>query len=223
MKYFIFVITCLLLLLTGCSSDVAEAPEASVAPEASIDDPISIPEDTIASFFETIPTSYAPVEDGIGEVFTYKLKDSYASREEVMEERRRVLGAYSSFLEQSRGRLSPQENDQSSHDLITIVDALVAYSDEHFPLTEEEKQEKENRRKRAFIYDSYQEARYDYVERYLKVGYPPYAEQIYNQKKAIMLDYEAGKITLDEAYEAFEKTNTLQGIPVSDYEYHPKP
>ena len=219
MRKLFFILPCLIVLLLCACDNSHQDSTASISSTVTSElTPLGQRKDGKSS---QLTTSYAAAQDGLGVVFKYKIQDSYASRQEVEAEIERVEAALQDYLMQYGNLISQDESNQACEDARNVTAVLQQYIDEHFPLTEEEKKHKEDLEKEQSIYTSLIYAEDDLVIFKDSVYYESY-ERIYNQMNAIILDYEAGKITLDEAYDAIYKTNLSRGGPDYAYEYQPK-
>ena len=161
---------------------------------------------------------YTPAEDGMGIIFKYKLKDSYASREEGEADMENIEAVFHNFEQQYIDVLPREEMDQAYRDVYDIEGTLNEYLDEHFPLSEEEIKHRQDLKTEATVYDWLGMAKSDLVI-FQSSPYYEDKERVYNQYQLVIADYEAGKITVDEAYEIMLRLVN----PDDPYEYHPKP
>lgn len=207
----ILVVIILTILCMGCTDIKLEEKGIDNTADTSTPDwMVSVSSYYLEVSSNPVTTSYVPAEDGLGKVFTYKVQDSYASREEVENEKNRLSAALSDFKNRYMQQLSAEDSQQALDDFNEIFNMLNQYEDEHFPLTAEEQAQKEEDDKKASLYGSLDLAKDDYVE-YQYTGSPPYAETVYKNMLQIVSEYESGNITIEEALEKRDKVNKGKG------------
>jgi len=143
-------------------------------------------------------------------IFSYELKNEYASRADILDEDEALRKAYLEFCDSKEYSLLSEEEKKSSRDEEDrLIDYLRKLADEKYPLS---KEEKEAELEEAF-YSGFAQRKeeVDYYFTRNKTGSTDDEDykrtvSLYEKTLKIKENYESGKITIEEA---FEQSNEL--------------